>query len=111
MGNRRCRTIRIRTASAGRTRLADAGCSRSAYIGAAVVGDRGGRGARVRGMRLGGEIAASLLWLWVVERARPDRWDIIGVAMTHKTAAGFLPRCEFVSSERTCNESERTRGG
>ncbi len=23
-------------------------------------------------------IAASLIWLWLVEAARPDRWDIIG---------------------------------
>ena len=23
-------------------------------------------------------IAASLLWLWLVEQARPDRWDLIG---------------------------------
>lgn len=26
-------------------------------------------------------IAASLLWLWVVEGARPDRWDLIGAAI------------------------------
>lgn len=26
-------------------------------------------------------IAASLLWLWVVEGARPDRWDLAGVAL------------------------------
>ena len=25
-------------------------------------------------------IAASLLWLWLVEQARPDRWDLIGAA-------------------------------
>ncbi|WP_394652055.1 YnfA family protein [uncultured Sphingomonas sp.] len=29
----------------------------------------------------GGYIAASLLWLWVVEGARPDRWDLAGVAL------------------------------
>lgn len=23
-------------------------------------------------------IAASLLWLWAVEKARPDRWDVAG---------------------------------
>jgi small multidrug resistance family-3 protein len=23
-------------------------------------------------------IAASILWLWTVEGARPDRWDLIG---------------------------------
>jgi len=26
-------------------------------------------------------IAASLVWLWVVEGARPDRWDAIGAAI------------------------------
>jgi small multidrug resistance family-3 protein len=26
-------------------------------------------------------IAATLLWLWWVEGARPDRWDLIGVAI------------------------------
>lgn len=26
-------------------------------------------------------IAASLLWLWLVEGARPDRWDMAGAAV------------------------------
>jgi small multidrug resistance family-3 protein len=26
-------------------------------------------------------IAASLVWLWAVEGARPDRWDVIGSAI------------------------------
>jgi small multidrug resistance family-3 protein len=26
-------------------------------------------------------IAAALLWLWQVEGAKPDRWDLIGVAI------------------------------
>jgi small multidrug resistance family-3 protein len=26
-------------------------------------------------------IAASLVWLWVVEGSRPDRWDLIGAAV------------------------------
>jgi small multidrug resistance family-3 protein len=26
-------------------------------------------------------IATSLLWLWVVEGARPDRWDALGVSI------------------------------
>ncbi len=26
-------------------------------------------------------IAASLLWLWLVEGARPDRWDMLGAAI------------------------------
>lgn len=27
-------------------------------------------------------ILSSLLWLWLVEGVRPDRWDFIGVAMS-----------------------------
>ncbi len=26
-------------------------------------------------------IAASLAWLWIVEGARPDRWDLVGAAV------------------------------
>ncbi len=26
-------------------------------------------------------VAASLVWLWIVERVGPDRWDLIGVAV------------------------------
>lgn len=26
-------------------------------------------------------IAAALLWLWIIEGARPDRWDLIGAAV------------------------------
>ena len=26
-------------------------------------------------------IAASLVWLWLVEGARPDRWDAVGAAI------------------------------
>ncbi|OSQ40712.1 YnfA family protein [Thalassospira mesophila] len=26
-------------------------------------------------------IAASLVWLWVIEGIRPDRWDMVGAAM------------------------------
>jgi small multidrug resistance family-3 protein len=39
-------------------------------------------------------ICASLLWLWTVEGARPDRWDVIG-AMVCIAGAGiilFAPR-------------------
>jgi small multidrug resistance family-3 protein len=39
-------------------------------------------------------IAASLLWLWVVEGARPDRWDLIGavVCLSGATIILFAPR-------------------
>jgi len=35
-------------------------------------------------------IAAALGWLWVVEGARPDRWDLIGIAICLVGAAIIL---------------------
>ena len=35
-------------------------------------------------------IFASLLWLWIVEGARPDRWDVIGAAVCFLGAAIIL---------------------
>lgn len=35
-------------------------------------------------------IAASLAWLWLVEGARPDRWDLIGGAICLAGAAVIL---------------------
>jgi small multidrug resistance family-3 protein len=35
-------------------------------------------------------IAASVLWLWAVEGARPDRWDAIGAAACVGGAAIIL---------------------
>ena len=35
-------------------------------------------------------IASSLLWLWAVEGARPDRWDLIGAAVCLSGAALIL---------------------
>jgi small multidrug resistance family-3 protein len=35
-------------------------------------------------------IAASLVWLWAVEGTRPDRWDVIGVAVCLAGAAIIL---------------------
>jgi small multidrug resistance family-3 protein len=35
-------------------------------------------------------IAASLLWLWAVEGARPDRWDALGSAICIAGAAIIL---------------------
>ncbi|MCJ2047308.1 YnfA family protein [Methylobacterium sp. J-078] len=35
-------------------------------------------------------IAASLLWLWLVEHHRPDRWDICGAAICLVGAAVIL---------------------
>jgi len=41
-------------------------------------------------------IAASLVWLWLVEGSRPDRWDLIGAAVCLLGAAIILlgPRAE-----------------
>ena len=35
-------------------------------------------------------IAASLVWLWAVERVAPDRWDLIGAAICLGGAAIIL---------------------
>jgi small multidrug resistance family-3 protein len=35
-------------------------------------------------------IAASLVWLWAVEGARPDRWDAIGAVICLIGAAVIL---------------------
>lgn len=35
-------------------------------------------------------IAAALLWLWLIEDARPDRWDFIGTAICLAGAAVIL---------------------
>ena len=35
-------------------------------------------------------IAASLAWLWAVEGARPDRWDVIGTFLCLAGAAVIL---------------------
>ncbi len=35
-------------------------------------------------------IATSLLWLWIVEGARPDRWDLLGAAVCFLGAAIIL---------------------
>ncbi len=35
-------------------------------------------------------IAASLVWLWAVEGARPDRWDVVGTSICLIGAAVIL---------------------
>ena len=35
-------------------------------------------------------IAASLLWLWVIEHQRPDKWDILGAIICITGAAVIL---------------------
>ena len=52
-----------------------------------VVSDLRGRAYASYG---GVYIASSLLWLWIVEGARPDRWDLIGAAICFLGAAVIL---------------------
>ena len=49
-----------------------------AYLLTLVQSDAAGRAYAGYG---GVYIAASLLWMWAVEGARPDRWDLIGGAV------------------------------
>lgn len=49
--------------------------------------DAAGRAYAVYG---GVYIAASLLWLWVIERQQPDRWDFTGAAVCMFGAAIIL---------------------
>lgn len=41
-------------------------------------------------------IAASLLWLWIVEGSRPDRWDVLGaiICLTGAAVILFGPRTQ-----------------
>lgn len=62
-----------------------------AYLLTLVDSDAAGRAYAAYG---GVYIAASLLWLWVVENIRPDRWDLVG-AVICLAGAGiilFAPR-------------------
>ncbi len=52
-----------------------------------VESDAAGRAYAAYG---GVYIAASLLWLWLVERQSPDRWDAIGAAICMVGAAVIL---------------------
>lgn len=52
-----------------------------------VESDAAGRAYAAYG---GVYIAASLVWLWLVERQSPDRWDAIGAAICMVGAAVIL---------------------
>lgn len=49
-----------------------------AWLLTLVPTDAAGRAYAIYG---GVYIAASLLWLWLVERQQPDRWDLVGAAV------------------------------
>ena len=48
-----------------------------AYLLTLVESDFAGRAYAAYG---GVYVAASLIWLWAIEGAKPDRWDIVGAA-------------------------------
>jgi small multidrug resistance family-3 protein len=58
-----------------------------AYLLTLVPGDAAGRAYAAYG---GVYIAASILWLWIAEGARPDRWDVAGGAVCLAGAALIL---------------------
>lgn len=58
-----------------------------AWILTRVEADFAGRAYAAYG---GVYIAASLLWLWLAEGARPDRWDVVGAAVCLTGAAMIL---------------------
>jgi small multidrug resistance family-3 protein len=62
-----------------------------AWLLALVPTDAAGRAYAAYG---GIYIAASLLWLWLAEGVRPDRWDVIGaiVCMAGASIILFSPR-------------------
>jgi small multidrug resistance family-3 protein len=58
-----------------------------AYLLTLVESDAAGRTYAAYG---GVYIVASILWLWVIEGAQPDRWDIIGATVCLAGAAIIL---------------------
>ncbi|OHD08847.1 YnfA family protein [Sphingopyxis sp. RIFCSPHIGHO2_12_FULL_65_19] len=58
-----------------------------AYLLTLVDADHAGRTYAAYG---GVYIAAALIWLWAVEGAKPDRWDLIGAAVCLGGAAIIL---------------------
>lgn len=57
------------------------------YLLTLVPTDAAGRAYAAYG---GVYIAASLLWLWIAESQRPDRWDIAGASICLAGAAVIL---------------------
>ncbi|MDP8918404.1 MAG: YnfA family protein [Pseudomonadota bacterium] len=58
-----------------------------AYLLTLVPSDAAGRAYAAYG---GVYIVASILWLWIAEGARPDRWDVAGGAVCLAGAALIL---------------------
>ena len=64
-----------------------AGLAIFAYLLTRIDADHAGRAYAAYG---GVYIATSLAWLWLVEGARPDRWDLLGGAFCLAGAAMIL---------------------
>lgn len=58
-----------------------------AYLLTRVESDAAGRAYATYG---GVYIAASIIWLWLVEQKAPDRWDLMGAAICLSGAALIL---------------------
>jgi small multidrug resistance family-3 protein len=58
-----------------------------AYLLTLVEVEHAGRAYAAYG---GVYITASILWLWIIEGAKPDRWDVIGAAVCLSGAAIIL---------------------
>ena len=58
-----------------------------AWLLTLVPTDAAGRAFAAYG---GGYIAASVLWMWLAEGHRPDRWDLLGTAVCLLGAAIIL---------------------
>lgn len=58
-----------------------------AFLLALVPSEHAGRAYAAYG---GVYICASLVWLWAMEGARPDRWDLTGAALALAGAAVIL---------------------
>lgn len=58
-----------------------------AYLLTLVVSDAAGRAYAAYG---GVYITASLIWLWMIEGVRPDRWDLTGAVICLVGAAVIL---------------------
>lgn len=58
-----------------------------AYLLTLVEAEHAGRAYAAYG---GVYIVASILWLWTIEGARPDRWDVVGGAICLIGAAIIL---------------------
>lgn len=58
-----------------------------AYLLTLIDAEHAGRAYAAYG---GVYITAALFWLWLIEGARPDRWDLIGAAVCLGGAAIIL---------------------